>query len=87
MGRRDLVLGPFRDVIHSGLGGPGFSGRVDADGLVADSHRAVLLEVPELATRFVAALNLRDVSADPGFTSIGRGPLTSIPVSWTSSWW
>ena len=85
MGRGDLVLGPFHDVVHSGLRGPWLASRVDADGLVADSHRAVLLEVPELATRLVAALNLREVGADPSFSSVGRG--SSIPVSRTGSWW
>ena len=87
MGRGDLVLGPFRDVVHSGLSGPWLASRVDADGLIADSHRAVFLEVSELATRLVATLDLRDVGADPGFTSVGRGSLTSIPVSRTGSWW
>ena len=86
MGRRDLVLGPFRDVVHSGLGGPGFSGRVDTDGLVADSHRAVLLEVPEFATWLVAALNFGEVSACSSFPAVGSGPLASIPVRGPGSW-
>ena len=86
MGRGDLDLVPFRDVVDLGLGGPGLAGRVDADGLVADPHRAVLLEVSELATGLVAALDLGEVGVDPGLTTIGSSSIASVPVSRAGSW-
>ena len=70
MGRGDLGLGPFRDVVDSGLGGPGLASRVDTDALVAYPHRAVFLEAPKLATRLVAALDLGEVGAGPGLASV-----------------